>query len=411
MKYSALTLALQGLRNHRDWRPAWRNATPKKSYDAIIIGGGGHGLGAAFYLAKKHGIRNVAVLEKGWLGGGNTARNTMTIRDNFLYPDNARFHHAAVKAWHSLSTELNFNIMLSKRGMTTVLMSERDLSDAQRMVNTTALFGAKHRIIDLAELQRRLPMAVSPERLPIVGGIHHPDVVIARHDAIAWGYARAASKFGVDIVENCEVVDIHCDAQGVCGVETTQGRIATRKLGMAVAGHGKQVAAMAEIVLPIETVPLQALVSSPVKPVIDDVVVLRGFNTYFMQSDKGELVMGAGTDPYPSYAQRGSPQIPEAIIAAILQVFPMFERMKFMRQWAGVLDITYDNTPIISKTPVAGFYVDVAGSGGFKTTPLAAMMHADLIANDRPDPMIDAYSLDRFANGRLILERASYGNR
>ncbi len=411
MKYSALTLALQGLRNHRGWRPAWRNATPKKSYDAIIIGGGGHGLGAAYYLASKHGIRNIAVLEKGWLGGGNTARNTMTIRDNFLYPDNARFHHAAVKAWHTLSTELNFNIMLSKRGMTTVLMSERDLSDAQRMVNTTALFGAEHRIIDLAELQQRLPMAASPERLPIVGGIHHPDVVLARHDAIAWAYARAASNLGVDIVENCEVVDIHCDAQGVVGVETTQGRIATRKLGMAVAGHGKQVAAMAEVTLPIETVALQAMVSSPVKPVLDDVVVLRGFNTYFMQSDKGELVMGAGTDPYPSYSQRGSPQIPESVIAAILQVFPMFERMKFMRQWAGVLDITYDNSPIISKTPVDGFYVDVAGSGGFKTTPLAAKMHADLIANDRPDPMINAYSLDRFATGRLILERASYGNR
>lgn len=411
MKYSALTLGLQALRNHQGWRAAWRDVTPKKSYDVIIIGGGGHGLGAAYYLASKHGITNVAVLEKGWLGGGNTARNTMTIRDNFLYPDNARFHHAAVKAWHSLSDELNFNIMLSKRGMTTILMSDRDRSDAQRMVNTTAMFGANHRIIDLEELQRRLPMAISPERLPIVGGIHHPDVVIARHDAIAWGFARAASNLGVDLIENCEVTDILRDAQGVTGVETSLGRIETRKLGMAVAGHGKRVAAMAGVTLPIETIPLQAMVSSPVKPILDDVVVLRGFNTYFMQSDKGELVMGAGTDPYPSYSQRGTPQIPEAIIAAVLQVFPMFERMKFLRQWAGALDITYDNTPIISKTAVNGFYVDVAGSGGFKTTPMAAKMHASLIANDCPDPMIEAYSLERFSNGRLILERASYGNR
>lgn len=411
MKYSAFTLARQALRNHRDWRPAWRHASPKKSYDAIIIGAGGHGLGAAFYLARKHGISNVAVLEKGWLGGGNTARNTMTIRDNFQYPENARFHHAAVKAWHSLSNDLNFNIMLSKRGMTTILMSDRDLSDAQRMVNTTGLYGAEHRIIDVEEVLQRLPMAVSPERLPIVGGIHHPDVVLARHDAVAWGYARAASDLGVDIIENCEVTGIDRDTQGVTGVETSLGKIATRKLGMAVAGHGKQVAAMAGVTLPIETVPLQALVSTPVKPILDNVVVLRGFNTYFMQSDKGELVMGAGTDPYPSYAQRGSPQIPESIIAAILQVFPAFERMTFMRQWAGILDITYDNTPIISKTAVDGFYVDVAGSGGFKTTPLAAMMHADLIANDRPDPMIEAYSLERFSSGRLILERASYGNR
>lgn len=411
MKYSALTLALQAFRDHHGWQAAWRDATPKKFYDVIIIGGGGHGLGAAYYLASQHGISNVAVLEKGWLGGGNTARNTMTIRDNFIYPDNARFHHAAVNEWHSLSRELNFNIMLSKRGMTTILMSDRDRSDAQRMVNTTAMFGAEHRIIDLDELRQRLPMIVSPERLPIVGGIHHPDVVIARHDAIAWGFARAASNLGVDIIENCEVTDILHDAQGVTGVETTQGRINTRKLGMAVAGHGKQVAAMAGLTLPIETIPLQALVSSPVKPIIDDVVVLRGFNTYFMQSDKGELVMGAGTDPYPSYSQRGTPQIPEAIIAGVLQVFPMFERMKFLRQWAGALDITYDNTPIISKTDVGGFYIDVAGSGGFKTTPMAAKMHASLIANDRSDPMIESYSLERFDSGRLILERASYGNR
>ncbi|MDE0790356.1 MAG: FAD-dependent oxidoreductase [Woeseiaceae bacterium] len=411
MKYSALNLAWHALRNHGGWPPAWRHARPKPSYDVIIIGGGGHGLGAAFYLASQHDINNVAVLEKGWLGGGNTARNTMTIRDNFLYPENARFHRAAVESWHTLSNDLNFNIMLSKRGMTTVLMSDRDLSDAKRMVNTTSLFGAEHRIITLEELQQRLPLAESPKRLPIVGGIHHPDVVIARHDAVAWGYARAASKLGVDIIENCEVTDILRDAQGVTGVQTSQGKITTRKIGMAVSGHGKQVAAMADVCLPIETVPLQAIVSTPVKPVLDNVVVLRGLNTYFMQSDKGELVMGSTAEPYPSYSQRGTPQIPEATIAAILQVFPVFERMQFMRQWAGALDITYDNSPIISKTEVDGFYVDVAGSGGFKTTPLAAMMHANLIANNRPDPLIEAYGLERFSSGRLILERASYGNR
>ena len=411
MKYSALNLAWHALRNHGGWPPAWRHARPKPSYDVIIIGGGGHGLGAAFYLASQHDINNVAVLEKGWLGGGNTARNTMTIRDNFLYPENARFHRAAVESWHTLSNDLNFNIMLSKRGMTTVLMSDRDLSDAKRMVNTTSLFGAEHRIITLEELQQRLPLAESPKRLPIVGGIHHPDVVIARHDAVAWGYARAASKLGVDIIENCEVTDILRDAQGVTGVQTSQGKITTRKIGMAVSGHGKQVAAMADVCLPIETVPLQAIVSTPVKPVLDNVVVLRGLNTYFMQSDKGELVMGSTAEPSPSYSQRGTPQIPEATIAAILQVFPVFERMQFMRQWAGALDITYDNSPIISKTEVDGFYVDVAGSGGFKTTPLAAMMHANLIANNRPDPLIEAYGLERFSSGRLILERASYGNR
>ncbi|MEX2495627.1 MAG: FAD-dependent oxidoreductase [Woeseia sp.] len=411
MKYSALSLALQGLRNHKDWRPAWRQAKPKKSYDAIIIGGGAHGLGAAFYLAQRHGIKRVAVLEKGWLGGGNTARNTMTIRDNFLYLANARFHRAAVQAWDTLSTQLNFNIMLSKRGMTTVLMSDRDLSDARRMINTTALFGADHRIIGMDKLRELLPLLADSRRLPVVGGIHHPDVFLARHDAVAWGYARAASRLGVDIIENCEVTGILTDARGVTGVDTTQGRIETRKIGMAVSGHSKHVAEMAGITLPVETVPLQALVSTPVKPVLDNVVVIRGFNTYFMQTDKGELVMGSAADPYPSFSQRGTPRIPEATIAAILQVFPVFERMKFMRQWAGVLDITYDNSPIISRTAVDGFYIDVAGSGGFKTTPLAAKMHADLIATDRPDALIEPYSLERFASGRLILERASYGNR
>lgn len=411
MKYSAFNLAVQALRKHRDWKPAWTGVKPQKFYDVIIIGGGGHGLGAAFYLAKHHGITRVAVLEKSWLGGGNTARNTMTIRDNFIYPDSAKFHRAALKAWQGLSTDVNFNIMLSKRGMLTVLMSDRDMSDARRMINTTALFGAEHRLIDVDELQRRLPIMTDSERFPVVGGVDHPEVTLARHDAVAWGYARAASRLGVDIIENCEVTDILLDAKGVAGVETSLGRIETRKIGMAVSGHGKQVAKMANVTLPIETVPLQAMVSTPVKPVIDNVIVLRSHNTYFLQTDKGELVMGSVANPYPSFSQQGSSGIPERTIAAILQVFPAFERLKFMRQWAGILDLTYDNSPIISKTAVPGFYVDVAGSGGFKTTPLAARMHADLIVNDRPDPLIEPYSLERFDTGQLILERASYGNR
>ena len=411
MKYSGFNLVLHALRNHRNWKPAWRSAQPRSSYDVIIIGGGGHGLGAAFYLAKHHGINRVAVLEKSWLGGGNTARNTMTIRDNYIYPDSACFHRAALKAWEGLSTDINFNIMLSERGMITIMMSDRDLADARRMINTTALFGAEHRIMGLDELRRRLPMMAEPERFPAVGGIDHPEVKVARHDAVAWGYAKAASGLGVDIIENCEVQDIILDEKGVVGVETTLGRIATRKIGMAVAGHGKQVAGMADVTLPIETVPLQAMVSTPIKPMIDNVIVIRSLNTYFLQTEKGELVMGSVANPYPSFSQQGSSAIPERTIAAILQFFPAFERLKFLRQWAGILDLTYDNSPIISKTSTPGFYVDVAGSGGWKTTPIAAMMHADLIANDRPDPLIAPYSLERFENGQLILERASYGNR
>ncbi len=364
MKYSGLNLALQAFRNHQHWKPAWRNAEPSTAYDVIIIGGGGHGLGAAFYLAKHHGIKRVAVLEKSWLGGGNTARNTMTIRDNYIYPDSARFHRAALNAWRGLSEDINFNIMLSDRGMVSILMSERDLSDARRMINTTALFGADHRIMEVDALRHRLPIMRDSERFPVVGGIDHPEVKIARHDAVAWGYARAASKLGVDIIENCEVKDILLDKKGVAGVETTRGRIETRKIGMAVSGHGKQVARMAEIALPIETVPLQAMVSTPIKPIIDNVVVIRSLNTYFLQTDKGELVMGSVANPYPSFSQQGSFGIPEGTIAAILQLFPTFERLRFLRQWAGILDLTYDNSPIISKTSTPGFYVDCAGSGG-----------------------------------------------
>mgnify|MGYP006090404783 CR=1 FL=1 len=411
MRYSAFNLFKNAFKNHENWPRAWRSPAPKKMYDVIIIGGGGHGLGAAYYLAKIHGIKNVAVLEKGWLGGGNTARNTMTIRDNFIYPDNAVFHHEAVKLWHGLSDELNFNIMVSKRKMLSILMSDRDLSDAKRMINTSTLFGGEHNLITKEELHRRLPMAASSSRMPTVAGIDHPEVVIARHDAVAWGYARAADALGVDIIQNCEVTGILKDEKGICGVKTKLGEIQTRKLGLAVAGHGKQVGEMAGIELPIETVPLQAFVSTPVKPIFDEVVVLRGLNTYFMQSDKGELVMGAGTDPYPSYAQKGTSSVPEGVVASILELFPTFQRMKFMRQWAGVLDLIYDNSPIISKTEINGLYVDAAGSGGFKTTPLAAKMHADLIANDKADPLIEPYSLERFSSGKLILERASYGNR
>lgn len=397
--------------DHKGWDKVWHNPEPKKEYDAIIIGGGGHGLGAAYYLAKEHGITDVAVLEKGWLGGGNTARNTMTIRDNFVYPTNIIFHREAVKSWQGLSEELNYNLMLGRRGMITFLMSEADVSEAHRMANTVNVFGLDHRVISLRELKDRVPLFHSPSRKPVLGGIYHPKVYMARHDAVAWAYARAADALGVDIIQNCEVTGIIRQGDHVVGVHTNRGVIKAEKVGMAVAGHSSRVAQMAGLNLPVETWTLQAFVSTPVKPVLDEIMVLRGFNTYFMQTDKGELVMGSITDPYPSYAQGGTPSIPESIVANILEVFPQFTRMKFMRQWGGALDVTYDNSPIISKTDVQGFYIDVAGSGGFKTTPLAARMHADLIANDRPHPLIRDLGLERFDQGQLILERASYGNR
>ena len=411
MRYSVFSLMRNAMSRHRNWQPAWRSPDPKREYDVIIIGGGGHGLGAAWYLAKDHGIANVAVLEKGWLGGGNTARNTMTIRDNYIRSASVPFHRESMKLWRGLSRELNFNVMLHERGMITFLQGGSGVSHAQRMANTMSVFDSEYIMLSLDELKRRVPFFSDTARMPIVGAVYHRKVAMARHDAVAWGYARAADKRGVDIIQNCEVTGILQQGNQVIGVDTNRGVIKAKKIGMAVAGHGSVVAEMAGIRLPIETWPLQALVSTPVKPVLNEIFVVDGFHNYFMQSDKGELVVGGVTDPYPSYAQRGSPRIVEHVIEGLTDVFPIFKRMKFMRQWAGMLDITYDNSPIISKTGLKGFYIDVAGSGGFKTTPVAAKMHADLIANDRPHPLIGEFGLDRFQTGRLLVEGGVDANR
>ena len=355
MSYSIFSLLRNATGYHQNWQKAWRSPDPKREYDVIIIGAGGHGLGAAYYLAEEHGISNVAVLEKGWLGGGNTARNTMTIRDNYIRSASVPFHREAMKLWRGLSRELNFNVMLHERGMITFLQSGSGVSHAQRMADTMNVFDSEYTMLSLDELKRRVPFFSNTARMPIIGGVYHRKIAMARHDAVAWGYARAADRRGVDIIQNCEVTGILREGNRVAGVDTSRGVIKAKKIGMAVAGHGSVVAAMAGIQLPIETWPLQALVSTPVKPVLNEIFVVDGFHNYFMQSDKGELVVGGVTDPYPSYAQRGSPQIVEHVIAGMVDVFPVFKRMKFMRQWAGMLDITYDNSPIISKTDLKGF--------------------------------------------------------
>ena len=411
MSYSIFSLVRNAIGYHQNWQKAWRNPEPKREYDVIIIGGGGHGLGAAWYLARDHGITNVAVLEKGWLGGGNTARNTMTIRDNYIRAASVPFHRESMKLWRGLSRDLNYNVMLHERGMITFLQSGSGVSHARRMADTMSVFDSEYIMLPLDELRRRVPFFTDTARMPIIGAVYHRKIAMARHDAVAWGYARAADKRGVDIIQNCEVTGILREGNRVTGVDTSRGVIKAKKIGMAVAGHGSVVAEMAGIRLPIETWPLQALVSTPVKPVLDEIFVVDGFHNYFMQSDKGELVVGGVTDPYPSYAQRGSPQIMEHVIEGLVDIFPVFKRMKFMRQWAGMLDITYDNSPIISGTGLEGFYIDVAGSGGFKTTPVAAKMHADLIANDRPHPLIEEFGLNRFQTGRLLVEGGVDANR
>ena len=411
MSYSIFSLVRNAIGYHQSWQKAWRSPDPKREYDVIVIGGGGHGLGAAYYLARDHGITNVAVLEKGWLGGGNTARNTMTIRDNYVRAPSVPFHRESMKLWRGLSRELNYNVMLHERGMITFLQSGSGVGHAQRMADTMNVFDSEYTMLSLDELRRRVPFFNDTARMPIIGAVYHKKIAMARHDAVAWGYARAADKRGVDIIQNCEVTGILREGNRVSGVDTSRGVIKAKKIGMAVAGHGSVVADMAGIRLPLETWPLQALVSTPVKPVLNEIFVVDGFHNYFMQSDKGELVLGGVTDPYPSYGQRGSPQIMEQVIEGLVDVFPVFKRMKFMRQWAGMLDITYDNSPIISATGLKGFYIDVAGSGGFKTTPVAAKMHADLIANDRPHPLIEDFGLNRFQTGRLIVEGGVDANR
>ncbi len=413
-RYSIFSLARNALSHHRNWQRAWRSPAPKARYDAVIIGGGGHGLGAAHYLASEHGMTNIAVLEKGWIGGGNTGRNTMTVRSNFLREASVPFHEHSLDLYRQLSRELNFNTMTNERGMITFIQSSAVNRIAMQMANTMHIYGADYRVIGLDEVRRRIPIFEPAEdmRMPIHGAVYQPRASMVRHDAVAWGFARSADARGADIIQNCEVTGILKENGRVTGVETTRGVIHADKVGMAVAGHGSVVAGMAGIRLPIVTQPLQAWVSEPIKPVLDEIVVIRSyFGTYLMQSDKGEIVVGQGCDPYPSYAQRGTFPIIEDATTAMLEVFPSFRRLKLLRHWAGMLDMVYDGSPVISRTDLKGFYVDLAGSGGFKTTPAAARTFAHLIARDEPHPLAAAYELNRFSNGQLIPEGGVSANR
>jgi sarcosine oxidase, subunit beta len=412
-RYSIFALMRNAMGYQDGWAHKWRSPDPKPAYDAIIIGGGGHGLGAAYFLAKEHGITNIAVLEKGWLGGGNTARNTMTIRSNYIRPPSVPFHEDSMALYRQLSRDLNYNLMVSKRGMVVFLQSSAAARTAARMANTMHAYGANYEFLNLAQIKRKVPIFEYPEnpRMEVFGGVHQPSAMMARHDAVAWGFARMADAYGVDIIQNCEVLGIVRDGNRVTGVQTTRGLINAPKVGMAVAGHGSHVAAMAGVRLPIETQPLQAWVSEPLKPVLDPILLFTGYGAYMMQSDKGELVIGGPTDPYPSYGQRGSFAIIEQVTNVVNEMFPIFKRVKLMRHWAGMLDIVYDGSPIISKTHVDGFTVDVAGAGGFKTTPMAARMHAWLIAKGEPHPRIEKLGLDRFSNGRLVFEGGVSFNR
>ena len=409
-RYSIFSLARNALSHHERWPLAWRSPSPKKHYDVVIIGGGGHGLATAYYLAKEHGIRDVAVLEKGWLGGGNTGRNTTIVRSNYHLDPNAHFYELSLKLWERLSPELNFNVMYSARGVLNLVHTPADMDAAIRRGNAMRLNGIDAQFLSRDEIARRIPNldCSSDARFPILGGLLQPRGGTVRHDAVAWGYARAADALGVDIIQRCEVTGIRIERDAVTGVRTTRGDIDTRKLGIAVAGHSGQVAAMAGLRLPIESHVLQAMVSEPVKPVLDTVVTSGAVHFYISQSDKGELVMGGDLDFYNSYAQRGNLPMIESVVSACCALFPSFGRLRLMRTWGGIMDMTMDGSPIIAKLPVGGLYMTGGWCyGGFKATPASGFVLAHTIAHDAPHPLNAAFTLERFAEGRVIDEKGA----
>ena len=410
--YSALGLLREGLRGHSGWQPAWRSPQPKKHYDAVIIGGGGQGLATAYYLAKNHGIANVAVLEKGWLGGGNTGRNTSTIRSNYFYPESVALYDFSLKLYEGLSRELNYNVMLSQRGVVTVANSPAEMEMAARLVNAMQINGTDAELLDREGVLEKAPLLNTSDeaRYPIFGGTWQGRAGVARHDAVAWGYARAADGFGVDIVQNCEVAGFIVEGGRCVGVETSLGTIRADAVALCVAGHSSVLAGKAGFQLPIRSYSLQAMVSEPVKPCLDTVVLYPGTGTYLFQSDKGEIVLGGGLDRVPSYAQRGNPPMQQTVVSGMLEMFPAFGQLRMLRQWAGVVDVVPDSSPIIGPSPVPGLYLNCGwGTGGFKAIPAGGWLTAHLIATGEHHEISRPFDLDRFATGRLVDEAAGSG--
>jgi sarcosine oxidase subunit beta len=407
MKYSFLSLLRNTLSGHKHWTPAWREPEPKPSYDIIIVGGGGHGLSTAYYLAKEFGLRNIAVLEKGWLGSGNIGRNTTIVRSNYMLPGNNPFYELSMKLWEGLEQDFNFNAMVSQRGVLNLCHTDPQRDAFARRGNAMRIDGVDAELLDAAAVKEMYPfLAFNDARFPIKGGLLQRRGGTVRHDAVAWGYARGADSRGVDIIQHCEVTGIRIESGVVKGVETSRGFIGCGKLALAAAGHSSEVAAMAGLKLPIESHVLQAFVSEGLKPYVDGVITFGAGHFYVSQSDKGGLVFGGDIDGYNSYARRGNLPMVEHVIEAGVAMIPGLARVRVLRSWGGVMDMSMDGSPIIDKTGIGGLYLNAGWCyGGFKATPASGYCFAHLIARDEPQATATAYRLDRFRRGYMLDEK------
>jgi sarcosine oxidase subunit beta len=409
-RYNALALLRGGVNGQSHWAPAWHDAEPARTYDVVIIGGGGHGLATAHYLAARHGITKVAVIERGWIGGGNTGRNTTVIRSNYFFPESAAFYDTSLRLYETLGRDLNFNIMFSQRGFWSLAQSRHQLEMLRRSANAMQLNGIAVELHDEAGVRAAIPGLNRDPRFPVLGGLCQPRAGTARHDAVAWAYARSASAAGVDILQNTEVTGFTMAGGRVTGVRTNRGDIAAGKVGVAVAGHSSEIARLAGLPLPVQSYALQAFVSEPVKPCLDTVVLAGATGVYLSQSDKGELVMGGGLDLFPSYAQRGSLPWMEQVAAGVIDLFPHFGRLRFLRQWAGICDVVHDSSPIIDESEVDGLHFSCGwGTGGFKAIPAGGLCLAHHLATGEPHELARAFTFDRFRTGALIDEAAGAG--
>jgi heterotetrameric sarcosine oxidase beta subunit len=406
-RYSALALIKAGFTGQKKWDRAWRDPEPRKHYDVIVIGGGGHGLATAYYLAKKHGLRNVAVLEKGWVGGGNTGRNTTIVRSNYRQPELHKLFELGLKMWETMSDELNYNVMFSPRGALVLGHSDSDMVQLAQRGDALRCAGIDAELMTRDEVAKFVPnldMSRSA-RFPIEGGMIQRRAGTARHDAVAWGYARAADALGVDIIQNCEVTGLTIAGGRVTGVETSRGAIGAGRVGICVAGNSGPLAAMAGIKLPIEAQTLQAFVTEAVKPMIDTVLQSQSVHCYISQSDKGGIVLGGDPDRFPSYAQRGFTPPVERAAAEAIALVPALARLRMVRCWAGVTDMSFDGSPIISSLPVDGLYLNGGWCyGGFKATPGSGFVYAQLLATGEPHPLAAPFGFGRFAAGATIDE-------